>query len=413
MTREDRTQRITFVVAIGDGQETLIDHSLSLLGVLVLEPDVSVRYLYVGAEKAPLASRVRGAAERLAALDHLHLDWISRRAYIELTRAVPAAIYVVIPTPYEENYPEWFRQTWTRIKTVYSGYGPPDIGQWSSGEFELPFFAQVDYLMAQGPPSRDRLVAAGASPSRALWTGDPLGHRLRRNAVAQVEAAELLGETDSPARTRIVWAPHWTRVWDDGPGFSNWYLTVFDFLAALPEMGDAEVVFRPHGFLRSGPRRRDRLPDYASKLWLGAEFDGARSALEEFLVAPNVRVSHGTLWDDLVHATHVITDGLSMIPYALAAGHRTAVVRRPDSPRFGLAGAGLAKSCDVVAAGPSSTEWLIQQAAASESSSDYAKRLQSQHSVLDEFFPVHESAPGELLLRWVQAELPTNGRAYE
>lgn len=346
--------RVSLVVVKGALQDSLRDHWLALLQQV-------------------------GGELRTSVLD---LDTMP----VELPTHGP--VVVLFPTPYMEHYPAQLQALPPSVRVAYVGYGLPDISKWESGHFGLEFFQKVDFLMCSSTTEMNSFIDHGVSPSRTRLTGNPL----------LSECLSLPAANVSSQRT-LLWAPHWTREWADGsPGFSNWHLTVHDLLACLADSSELSVVVRPHGFLALSDT--EGLPKYASDLWSGPEYASSREAFAELVRHPRVIVSDASLPDDLLRCSDVITDGVSIIGYAPAAGRRTALVRRDDSPTLGRTGERLCQALDLVAPGTRTRDWVA--AGFSNEADLTARSSDDMRAVVTSVYSApFDTSPGRRLVDWI------------
>lgn len=298
---------------------------------------------------------------------------------------------VLLPTPYlGEQYAPWVRAVVERSVTAYFGYGLPGICDWPEGEVGLASFRKIGFIGASSPDEAAAFVADGLPEDRVVWTGNPLLHD-----VLQVPPP-------APERPPVLlWAPHWSRRWVHGePGFSNWPQSVLDLQEVLRWEPSARVVVRPHPLLPFAGRGRP--PAYASEHWPAGEFGSSFAGLHEVLSHPGVTLSRRSLIEDLADSTHVLTDGISLIGYALAAGRTVRVVRRPDSPVLGPSGTRLLGVARAIATGEETRTWLHEVLAGRDDGSADASMRRRRDAVRAEY-PLTDRSPGAVFAAWIAA----------
>lgn len=287
--------------------------------------------------------------------------WISGFGFLAIALTRGKRVAVLLPTPYLETFPKWFRIVLRRVSTCYAGYGPIEILDWDHGEFNLPIFRQLDFLIAPGNRARDKFIRSGVQPQKVVAGGDSLLNELRNSA----RTREI-----SHARHKLLWAPHWTRHWEGGRGFSNWDSSVHDILDFARSHPKTLVILRVHGLLFSNGSL-----SISRQNWPEDEYAISHAAFRHLLELENVEISERSFKEDIEAADAILTDGISIIAYAVASQKNVCIVRRADTPAFGFVGKILENACTIAAPGEETRAWLVSQALSTKLDSDSMIRI--------------------------------------
>ena len=279
---------------------------------------------------------------------------------------------VFVQTPYDEQRRALWRGMGKSERLSYAGYGTA-LSNWTRGHYDLDFYSRCRYLLASSDHAVAQYRERGIGSENVRWTGDALLFKLR----AAVEQHRR-----SPDNPHILWLPHWTLDWFGSPGYSTWVTTVHDVLT-VAALTDVAVTIRPHPLLRRTLERSKDTPE--------------GDALVRLLELPNVHVSTGGIVEDLLRATAVLTDGVSVIAYSCAAGLPVAVCRRSDSPPFGHAGADIVSQCEVLASREDRIRWLRKQSR----SISQGDPLSSAAQCVYRWFPLTAESPGSYFVSWL------------
>jgi len=245
---------------------------------------------------------------------------------------------VFVQSPYPEHYPEWFWPTAIARGLAFTGYGL-NLSTWEHGLYGLDTFRQASHLLADSTLVAGKYIEYGVDPSRVTMTGNPLLWDLRRRD----EAWEPLRED------RLLWAPHWTATWFDEPrGFARWRETVRVVDAYAESRPDATVLVRPHPLLLETIQTDDDDDDI--------------TAFRTLLDRPNVALSSGSMLDDILASSRLLTDGVSIIAYYASTGRPLGIVRDDASPRFNATGERLVAAAEELTSPESIGRWLADPA---------------------------------------------------
>jgi hypothetical protein len=169
--------------------------------------------------------------------------------------------------------------------------------------------------------------------STIVFSGNPLMYELRR---AIDNETHLLTQFKSI----LLWAPHWSKDWiNEAKGFAQWRRTigaVYEFAYSNPTI---EVIVRPHPILREAILatlfENREMTNWESLKSIDLELD--HNQLKDFsklLNLPNVKMSSNTLLEDVLKATHLVTDGVSIIGYWATTGKPMLVIEGEEGSPF-------------------------------------------------------------------------------
>jgi len=251
------------------------------------------------------------------------------RAHLRHSRS--AAVFV--QSPYPEHYPEWL---WTEIydrHLAYAGYGL-NLSTWEQGLYGLETFARARYLLADSPFVAQKYLEHGAKRRQILLAGNPLLWELRNRLSSH-------RETDDT----VLWAPHWTSTWfENARGFARWRETVDVMLSHATNQPSSQMTVRPHPLLRKAVESAATEP--------GIE------VFQQLLALPNVTLSENSMVDDILGASRLLTDGVSIIAYFATTGRPLGVIRDQDSPRFNENGEAICAETRMLADADEIAAWL-------------------------------------------------------
>lgn len=260
-----------------------------------------------------------------------------------------------LQSPYEEHYPDWFEGLDSEIGFAYSGYSI-NLADYYQGTYGSAVVKKSRYLLAG---SHDELIGYSkvARPDAVvLLTGNPLLFQLRK----------VIAENQSRPKksAKVLWAPHWTKSWQDSSeGFARWETTLGAIFSFARKNPDKEIVFRPHPLLRSAIDvelgKKKTLDNRESiKTQKSDSFKILSGELREFLKLKNVRMSKGTMLQDVYQSDLLITEGLSIIAYWATTGKPILVIRDSKSPGFNREGELLLTKIDQANEIPEILSWL-------------------------------------------------------
>lgn len=280
-----------------------------------------------------------------------------------------------VAEPYESLRPTAWRQLWNKIPLVYSGYGV-NLTAWKEGHYELDFYSHCEIILVSSHLDMEGHLAAGRDPEKLVLAGDPLLFEIATGLPQEVPGRES---------ATVLWAPHWAKVWDGGPGFSNWEWTVGALYRFFRSRPSQRLVVRPHPFL-----------DFEKGGLL------ARRKARALLALPNVSVSVASMREDIEAADILVSDGVTILAYFGVTGKPVVFLRKLGKrPPFNSAG------FDLTSAAQTSTTPVELVNALSMLSDSNLGSVGTQPSpmrdvVLDRFL-LPKTPPGATLLSRLQA----------
>lgn len=351
-------------VLFGIHDPGIIDHANAL----------SEQILETGAEVAYVPSTDRFSVDCLQTIPELALVGVDGDSVWQPNSSFDQTVFdaVFVQTPYDEQRDGLRREIGKAERLSYAGYGTP-LSNWTRGHYDLDFYSRCRYLLASSDYAVSQHRKRGVGVENVRRTGDPLLFKVR----AAVEQHRI-----SPDSPNVLWLPHWTLDWFGSPGYSTWTTTVHDVLS-VATLTDVSLTIRPHPLLRQTLEGSKQTPE--------------RDALRRLLNLPNVHLSTESFVVDLLRATAVLTDGVSVIAYSCAAGLPVAVCRRPDSPPFGHAGADIVNQCEVLGSTEERIEWLRKHSSSISQRDPLSAAAQSVYR----WFPLKAESPGSSFIDWL------------
>jgi|688.fasta_scaffold167068_3 hypothetical protein len=209
---------------------------------------------------------------------------------------------------YQEPYLELLEKKWIPTgqkssgKTIYLGYGL-GLSNWQKGHFELELFAKLNYIIAHRQKDV-RKFQIDDSFTEVLGHGDAVLHDIF-----------IKSKVHQAKKFQVLWAPHWSREWVDGSrGFSQWEKIILPFF--IFALLNPEINF----LVRSHP------------LFVINNFALRKIVFRLLAKLKNVKFSDGSLIQDIVNSSCLITDGVSIIGYFAITGKPILIFK----PRFEL-----------------------------------------------------------------------------
>ena len=239
------------------------------------------------------------------------------------------------PYPELRNWGDFFYSSFfKKFKIVYLNYGVSNIMNALNIEYELSYFSKIDAVLTSNSVEEDLYLKFHPN-IQVLSTGDPLIYKL-----LEIERVQT--------KSKLIWAPHWSNVQSEQLSWGDWSNQIPDVLEFARSNSHIQIVFRPHPlFYVSGTFGSSKMPEYAKKSWEEATYY-EKKMLKLFLALPNVQVSTNSLYLDLKNSDSLLTDGISIIPYGVAAGLKVFVTRHKKSPLFGAIGMQVIKDCKLI-----------------------------------------------------------------
>jgi hypothetical protein len=263
---------------------------------------------------------------------------------------------IFLQSPYLEHYPAWFSSLESDVSFAYAGYGI-SLSNYFEGQFNAPLIQLCRYLLAASPYEVGGFQRYLEEDSTVLFSGNPLMYELRR---------AIHDETYSQAqfKPRLLWAPHWSKDWiNETQGFAQWRKTievVLDFANLNPKI---EIVVRPHPILREAilashfENRETTNRESLKTLDLNSDADQLNNFVK-LLNLPNVSMSSNTLLEDVLRASHLVTDGVSIIGYWATTGKPMLVIENQGGSPFNEDGKLIVSTADSAVTAEEISLWL-------------------------------------------------------
>jgi hypothetical protein len=239
---------------------------------------------------------------------------------------------IFLQSPYPEHYPSWFSSLQSDVSFAYAGYGI-SLSNYFEGQFNTPLIQLCKYLLAASPYEVGGYQKYLEQDSTVFFSGNPLMYELRR-------AIHDEAYVQAQFKPRLLWAPHWSKDWINGTqGFAQWRKTigvVLDFANSNPKI---EIVVRPHPILREAilashfENRETTNRESLKTIDLNSDLDQLNNFVK-LLNLPNVSMSSNTLLEDVLWASHLVTDGVSIIGYWATTGKPMLVIENQGGSPF-------------------------------------------------------------------------------
>jgi hypothetical protein len=289
--------------------KSLIEHQLALLSQLkTLETDIFVI-------DATDRTDNRNAVNLNAAFDDLEVVPFHKNIFDDF------AGLVVLQYPYLRFVRELIN--FERVQTVVLGYGPnicsSDVYRGKlNTEYCFPLYFKVNLVGVLNSQEKSKFLRSGHPSQKILVTGDPLAWNI-------VHSAKTISSDDifAPFVFDVLWAPHHSKTshFEDKPGYSNFERDVF-YILEIASSISMRLLIRPH-FLLLEAIKTAQYSDQIVSAW------------NELISLDNVSISSDFLMvEDLRKSQVLITEGISIIPYAILMGLDVVLSVNDLSPGF-------------------------------------------------------------------------------
>lgn len=297
---------------------------------------------------------------------------------------------IFFQSPYEEHYPDWFEGLDSEIDFAYSGYSI-NLADYYPGTYGSSIVRKSKYLLAGSLDELNGYRKVARPDAVVLLTGNPLLFQLRK----------LIGENQDQPKgpAKVLWAPHWTKSWQDSSeGFARWEVALSAIYAFARKNLDKEIVFRPHPLLRAAiDVELGKIKSLENRESIKTQDSGSfkifTAELREFLKLKNVRMSKGTMLQDVHESDLLVTEGLSIIAYWATTGKPILVIRDSKSPRFNLEGESLLSIVDQTSMIQDVLGWLN-----SNSRSNFLSVNRELISLSNSIHPTFDKSPLKMIV---------------
>jgi hypothetical protein len=265
---------------------------------------------------------------------------------------------IFLQSPYPEHYPSWFSSLQSDVSFAYAGYGI-NLSNYFEGQFNTPLIQMCRYLLAASPYEVGGYQKYLEQDSTVLFSGNPLMYELRRAIHNEMR-------DQAQFKPQLLWAPHWSKDWINGTqGFAQWRRTigvVLDFANSNPMI---EIVVRPHPILREAilaslfENRKMTNRESLKTIDLNLDLDQLNN-FAKLLNLPNVTMSGNTMLEDVLWASHLLTDGVSIIGYWATTGKPMLVIESQGGSPFNEDGKLIVSSTDSAVTVEEISLWLNQ-----------------------------------------------------
>ena len=239
------------------------------------------------------------------------------------------------PYPELRNWGKFFYSSFfKKFKIAYLNYGVSNIMNSLDIEYKLDYFSKINAVLTSNSMEGD-LYSKFHTNIQVVPIGDPLMYKL-----LEIDRVQT--------KSKLIWAPHWTSHELEEISWGNWPNQIPHILEFAQANSHIQIVFRPHPlFYINGVFGSSETPEYSKKMWKVTKYH-EKEMLKLFLSIPNVQVSTKSLYQDLKDSDLLLTDGISIIPYGVAAGLKVLVTRHKKSPSFGALGAKVINDCNLI-----------------------------------------------------------------
>lgn len=312
--------------ALTDQQATLLEQLVSV------KSDLNIKV--IGEKENPLLLNRFGSKLIKQLVPNFNLrSWL----YVAWLYFFRKKTIIIDSCPYPElrNWGKFFYSSFfKKFKIVYLNYGVSNIMNDLDIEFKLDYFSKINAVLTSNSIEGD-LYSKFHPNIQVVPIGDPLMYKL-----LEIDRVQI--------KSRLIWAPHWTSDHSEKICWGDWPNQIRDVLEFARSNSRIQIVFRPHPlFFVSGAFTVSKTPEYAKEMWERTN-NYEREMLRLFLALPNVQVSTKSLYLDLKNSDSLLTDGISIIPYGVAAGLKVFVTRHKKSPSFGALGVNVINDCKLI-----------------------------------------------------------------
>jgi hypothetical protein len=201
-------------------------------------------------------------------------------------------------------------------------------------EYKIDYFSKIKAVLTSNS-IEENLYLKFQPNIQVISIGDPLIYKL-----LDIERVQT--------KSKLIWAPHWTNDKAAQLSWGGWSNLIPYVLKFARSNQHIQIVFRPHPlFYVDGVFENLNIPLYAKKMWVETP-NYEKKMLKLFLALPNVQVSTKSLYMDLKDSDSLLTEGISIIPYGVAAGLKVFVTREIESPSFGNLGMSIINGCKLI-----------------------------------------------------------------
>lgn len=234
---------------------------------------------------------------------------------------------LVVQSPYEEHYPEWFWPSTAESKSAYFGYGI-SMSSWTNGHYKLEVFNKLNFIACNNPFEFVGMLRH--HPKSAITARDELLSSIHKDA-----------RKYHVSNSETLWAPHWSQEWfEKTKGYSRFLESIDVVTEYLQNNPNRSITFRPHPILAQAIGEMIRGVDSRSRevISVRVRIEPRKAEIERLYSLQNFTVSTSSLRDDILSHIRLLTDGISIIGYWSITGKEIAIMRDSESPDLNTLG---------------------------------------------------------------------------